>query len=398
MRLGEAASLSAENVAREVAEAADGFPKLAEPVRRSIAAYMPPVKTKFDETFDKLTKAVEATRTRVDNVLAGTGGNTGGAPKEGAPPPPKPPPTMAPNEFIKMAAATIAAPKTDEKIAELEQRSTQEVPNILMDKSHTVYNALSALSTNVETVMSALRSITARQGTAIEVDYQSTFGIEIEFHIHLELPKTFSAPSTNRLNVEAAINYLHGNNAEAALAELKAAVNYWNDNARVQAVQRSLSPAQMLELDELNRTTGGDLDDVRNDLGEATGRIYDALHAGKIGEANALRLRSGIDDDRKKRGDEGADAVVDRIIATGDTPATIRSPGLTRSTSKRPRWCRRVPATAGCRRSSRSLGLEGAPETEIAKDLAPRSTATPPRSATTSSSSRTIIPRRAATM
>ena len=88
--------------------------------------------------------------------------------------------------------------------------------------------------------------------------------------------------------------------------DLKAAVNYSNEEARVEAIQRSLTPAQWAELQALH---GDEIKDVRNDLDGVDQHVFDALssegdnyldkldkgHADKSGEgvatANALRLR-----------------------------------------------------------------------------------------------------------
>ena len=54
-----------------------------------------------------------------------------------------------------------------------------------------------------------------------------------------------------RHNIEAALNYLNGDAEKGALSEMQAAVNLWNDAARVERVQRSLSPAQMTALSDM---------------------------------------------------------------------------------------------------------------------------------------------------
>ena len=319
-RLATAAVQSGERIGQQADSAAAEFVKFPEPVARSIVAYLPPVGEAYKKVFDLLEVAIGDTRKQVDNALSGKGGEGAGSNDKSGKPAPRPPPDMAPNQFFEVAERVIADAKAEEKVASLIARSSKEVPNTT-SKSHTIYNALSAFSTNVETVMSALRGITGRQGAAIKAFYHDELSHDIEFHIRIELPKTFSAGSTNRKNVAAALNYLQGNNVEAALLEMQAAVNYWNDEARVEAVQRSLTPAQMKQLEELDQKTGGAVTAVRNDLGGVDRDVFDALQKQDVGKANALRLRAGIDSDRGKRGDAGADATVDRLVAASERAA-----------------------------------------------------------------------------
>ena len=139
-----------------------------------------------------------------------------------------------------------------------------------------------------------------------------------------------SAKSTDTYNINAAINYLNGNNVEGALNELKAAVNYSNEEARVEAIQRSLTPAQWAELNALH---GEEIKDIRNDLDGVDQEVFDALASEgdaylasldkkpaevKVGEgaakADALRLRERMGRDIKgHRGDKGADAAADTL-------------------------------------------------------------------------------------
>ena len=227
---------------------------------------------------------------------------------------PEPPPRQTPKEFHKEAADVVADATQDRKVASLISLSQAEVPKKLTQKAADIHAALSAFSTNVETVMAALRTTTARQGGAITQFYASEFGRDIEWHIRMELPKTFSSYYTNTRNVEAAIDYLHGRNAHGALLEMQVAVHLWNDEARVERVQRSLTPAQMKELNGYT----AEIEDIRDDLGGVHRQVFVALQEANVGEANALRLKTDIDTARKKHGDEGADATVDRIVEWGE--------------------------------------------------------------------------------
>lgn len=373
----ESARQRAEQMRAETDQGSAGFPAMAEPVSASIASYMPPVGDAYTAVFTRLTDAISATRTRVNNVLTGTRGegppDTGGAP---SPPPPSPPPTMAPNAFVTLAQGVATDPKTDERIADLITRSNAEVPRVIETKSTAAHDALGVvLSSNVEALMTALRAITRRQGSAIKEDY-TRFGIGLEAQIRRDLPSSTSLPETNERNVNAAINYLNGNAVAGALDEMKAAVIWWNNEARVEAAQRNLSPAQMAELHNLH---AGELADIGGDLDGADASVFNAL--GRVGEAgtdaeryaavadaDAVRLRSGITTDRDRRGDPGADAAVDRLMrsassAGGDPIAGGDPLGLEEAEVREARRADTWLAT------QRAFGrLEGASAAEIAND------------------------------
>jgi hypothetical protein len=320
-RLDEAATQAGDRIEEQVDQGTAEFIKFPDPVVESIAAYLPPVGKKLTQEFAKLDEMIAATGARVRQALGKEevpkeGAGDKGAKDKAAPALklPEPPPRQTPTEFHKDAADVVADATRDHKVASLISLSQEEVPKKLTQKAADIHAALSAFSTNVETVMAALRTTTARQGVAITQFYASEFGRDIEWHICMELPKTFSSYYTNTRNVEAAIDYLHGRNAHAALLEMQVAVHLWNDEARVERVQRSLTPAQMKELNGYT----AEIEDIRDDLGGVHRQVFVALQEANVGEANALRLKTDIDTARKKHGDEGADASVDRIVEWGE--------------------------------------------------------------------------------
>lgn len=340
-RFRDASSTAADALFTQANEVSAEFDKLAAPVAKSMSAYLPPVGEAFDKTITLLNDAVEKTNKRVSDYMAGPkeGSGSSGEKPANAKAPPQPPPSMIPNDFIALAKKTTEDPKTDGKIADLKQRADNTIPGKIDSKAAAVWDNISTWGTKTEGVLSALRSITARQGAAIKFQFQKTYHRDLELYIRMELPKTFSAGSTNRLNVEAALNYLNGNNVAGALADLKAAVNYSNEEARVEAIQRSLTPAQW---SELNRLHGEEIADVRNDLDGVDQQVFDALQfegylydAGKkngldsssaaglgIAEADALRLRERMGRDLKTRRDKGADAAADTLAGVARTVGT----------------------------------------------------------------------------
>lgn len=337
-QLVQAAQDGGDGLFSQANESSSSFDKMAQPVAKSMTAYLPPIGKAFDEEITKLNGAVADVKKSIESYMEtgkagsgkkegdGQGGDTKSADKSD-------PPKMLPNEFIGMVSKVAADPKTDTQIADLKTKADVDVPKLIETKATAIWDNISELGTNVEGVLSALRSITARQGAAIKVRFRTKYGgRDVETYIRFGLPKMLSADSTNSLNVEAAINYLNGNNIAGALADLKAAVNYSNEEARVEKIQRSLSPADWGTLKALH---GGDIKDVRDDLDGVDQQVFDSLSSesgfaaqgkalnalgfkdeqtGKgVAKANALRLREKMGRDRDKMGDAGADDAADSV-------------------------------------------------------------------------------------
>ena len=377
--LNEVGRQVADALYRQADEGSAGFAAMAEPIGQTMSGYLPPVGRAYTTIFTNLRTAVDQTRTRVNQAINGGGGGGGGGGSGGggatgaSQPAPSPPTTMTAQAFLTLAGGIAADAKSDSGVADLVTRSRAEVPKTIDTKTQNIFDALSAFSSQVAAVMGALRGITGRQGAAITAAYpEVSGGWNIERHIRLQLPSSWSTETTNLLNVDAAINYLHGNNVAAALSEMRAAVHLWNDEARVEAVQRSLTPAQM---DALRSFDPEALADVRNDLDGVDQRVFDRLQAHDVATADALRLRGGLAADRAERGDPGADAAVDRLgrsweAAGRDALAGGDPLGLDD-------W-QVVPGGPSVREERRAATwlatqqafgrLEGAPEAEIASD------------------------------
>lgn len=323
-RLDETATLTADALAEQTGQGAAELPARAEPVAHAIDAYLPPVGLAYAKLLARLYAAIGQTAVAVGNVIAAEpgagGGGKGGKQGQAAAPSVTAPKILPPIKYVDLARGIAADATSEENIADLIARARTTVPKRMREKAFAVYNNLSHLGTNVLPVMEALRAITRRQGKAITALYP---GEDIRWDIRVKLPKMLSAGSTNVLNVQAALNYLDGNDIQGAMLELRAAVNYSNENARITAIQKSLRPERWAALEEAYGGAGGDLAEVREDLGEQQGRIFDAMareatasdatRGQGFAEANAILLRQGVDEDRKTRGEKGVDAAVDRI-------------------------------------------------------------------------------------
>jgi len=325
-RIDEMAGQTADALAGQSDQVAAGFPALAEPVSRSIQGFMPPVGKAFKKVLDDLATAMDETRASVAGVMTKKpepGGADTGKGKQQAPtgPPPK---ILPPADFVAMTNTVAKDATRDANLADLITRAGRAVPTRMRDKASAVYDNLSNLGTNVIPVMRALRAITARQGEAITAVYNG----DIVFDIRVKLPKMLSTNKTNRLNVEAALAYLRGNDLEGAARELQAAVNWSNENDRINEIQKSMAPERWAALE---KDHAGELAEVRDDLGTQQRQIFDAMasegsasaeHRGEgFAKANAILLREGLDTDRSARGDKGADAAVDRLAGASKTVA-----------------------------------------------------------------------------
>jgi len=185
--------------------------------------------------------------------------------------------------------------------------------------------------------MEQLRSITGRMGKAVTREYRDTHHRSLRGDLKSELRKLMSAGSTDDANVSAALAYLDGNHVAGALQEMKAAVNYSNDEGRVEKVQRSLTPA---ELGQLNEAYPDQVKEIVADLdgheqtavkalntirGEKEGETpeqrgkREKANVDALGLANAFQLQKVIDQSREKRGEEGGGATADMLAQQRET-------------------------------------------------------------------------------
>ncbi len=332
-RLAESSRNSGDSLKSQIAHSVEPFDQMPEPIRQALKGAL---RSAVSTYASQNTQAGERVTQARETVTGAMSGNGGGKAPEGAPPAaPAATDSQAakakeiPDQFVTRATEIAGKPETDEGIAPLLSTAKTEVRRIITDKEGKIAQALEAFSTKVEDVIGPLRNITQLQGAAISDVYAHEHGGNLEARMRIELFKTFSADSTNDYNIDAAVNYLHGNHVAAALSEMKAAVNYSNDEGRVERIQRSLTPA---ELDQLRREHPDELKDVLEDLDGTDRQVSFALNRIKpvdprardaaaqeqrnleaLGEANAYGLQHDIDTSRKKRGEEGGDATADAI-------------------------------------------------------------------------------------
>ncbi|HEX3408601.1 MAG TPA: hypothetical protein VHS81_15315, partial [Caulobacteraceae bacterium] len=344
---GATAKESADALFAQANDTSSSYDKLAQPVSKSIQGYLAPVGDAFDTVIDDLNSAADKASDSVDLYYntGHSGEKASGAPAGSDQTSAAPaengkaaePPKMIPKEYMDLALKVAGDPRLDTQIKDLADKAPPEITKMVQGKAFQIHNNANELHTDTNAVMQALRSITEKQGAAIEAFFKSKFGWELEPYLRDELPKLFSMADTDELNINAAISYLHGNNVEGALNELKAAINWTNETGRIEEIARSLTPAQWAELKRLHPEV---VSKVSKELDGVDRQVFDALakegdtaaklgkdpteaeradpglteNSGKgVAEANALRLRQQIGRDRETRGDAGADKVADDV-------------------------------------------------------------------------------------
>jgi hypothetical protein len=159
-------------------------------------------------------------------------------------------------------------------------------------------------------VTGALRGLTQLKGHALDVT------VYPDNHSGRTLRNDLRQRMGGGTDYEAAIAYLNGNAVEGARLELQASMHWYNDEeARIEATMRALSPEQIRAL---GRSHAGVLDDVHDALDGTDREAFDALrqadpaHAtDAYARADAIRLRARIDELRR---DGNHDAVHAAIV------------------------------------------------------------------------------------
>lgn len=166
-------------------------------------------------------------------------------------------------------------------------------------------------------VTGVLRGLTAAQGAAITELWRRRGYI---------LERTLAwALDEGSDDYYAAINYVAGNTAVGARYELEASMHWYNDEEeRIEAIMRALTPEQLEELhglDEWEETR----EEVREALDEDSTdlNVFEALDAGNPFRADAFRMQQRIDAARRA----GNDDALNTILAEYSRAATAEEHG-----------------------------------------------------------------------
>ncbi|HNQ03533.1 MAG TPA: hypothetical protein PKH69_02870 [Thiobacillaceae bacterium] len=148
-------------------------------------------------------------------------------------------------------------------------------------------------------VIAALRGLTTAKGRALDLDaYPTASG---RGSLDSDLRHYLGANSGDYATAHA---YLTGNAEEGARRELADSTGFFNDDeARIEATMRALSPEQSAALGAAHPEV---MADIRDALGGTDLEVFNALAAGNHARADAYRLRDAVDEARR---DGNADAV-----------------------------------------------------------------------------------------
>lgn len=217
------------------------------------------------------------------------------------------------NAFIDRLTGYIPAPHTERNVASYREQVPRLIKNDLERRSRALGRILGYTDSAPYSVLDQLRGVTGLQGSAIEEHYNSGGkNLREDLDWFLNAGNPCSGVTTRVEAIRAARAYLNGDVASGARHELNVCVNWSNDSAQIDRVMKSLTPEQMGEMFE---RFPDELREVREDLNELDGRVFDALKAGDVGEAIALRGQAAIDTGREARGYTGTDRAGDAINA-----------------------------------------------------------------------------------
>jgi hypothetical protein len=168
-----------------------------------------------------------------------------------------------------------------------------------------------------EGVIAKLRALTELKGRALDVRYQRLtrgmrhplgirMGTTLDDHLRFYLDEDSD-------DYAIASAYLRGKAVEAARLELADSVGFFNDQeARIEATLRALSPDQLAEL---GRDHKGTLEEVGDALGGTDKKVFDALLKGDYAQADAHRLREEIDEARAKNNADAVHSAIEKYTA-----------------------------------------------------------------------------------
>ncbi|MGE4044189.1 MAG: hypothetical protein AB7F35_05010 [Acetobacteraceae bacterium] len=314
-RLTEAAGKTGEALTAQVGGARDGFRKMAAPVGKSADTFVSKVSKNFDVALTKLKTDIKDAGEHLTASLDGKGGGKGG---ETPPPVTTPGPSEAPNVFKTRAEGIAAAPETETALTGFATTARSKVQTDISDRSSKINTELGSFIHTEENIFANLRQMLPRQATALQDWFNNNYPPTLAGRLRFYFDSSVTTNETWRRNSAAAMAYLSGNAAEGALQEMAASVVLWNDTDRLERVQSSLTPAQMMQLQTLADAPAiladvrGDIDGVDRDVFDALNRVTEDDTSG-VGAAAALRLQGRIDTARQTRGYEGGEATYNAI-------------------------------------------------------------------------------------
>jgi hypothetical protein len=241
---------------------------------------------------------------------------------------------MTVNKLIELSGKVAGNVLENKAIKEFQGNAIHNVTDVLKKHSAAIDNECGSWFTpSGDRIVAELKGTTATQGTAYRQDLAR--GITLDERIRRAMGNSWAMPGTKQQNYNAAIRSLNGNTGDAAIADLRAAFSWNDDNDRARATLESLSPA---ELGQLRKDHGAELIAMAKELEGADRKKFEALIGldadGKFLPAskasanyNAIRLEEAIGAGRAVEGEEGWDKTGKGIADVGRSSGSSRLAG-----------------------------------------------------------------------
>src|SRR5690606_18613390 len=227
-------------------------------------------------------------------------------------------------DFRSYASVVTTDPTTGDSVATFIGQVKTQVGNVLTTRADGCHDALtySWRQPNVGGLMTALRGLTETSGKALSEVYATHGNLRSDINRKFDdmYDWTLSAPSTVAYNRRAALQALDGDVKGAALNELRASINYSNEDGRIRQIMQSLTPAQLRQFSD------SELNEIAADLDGEMLERFNALRNGDGGLERAITLRDEINSANMRYGDQrGRD--IQAAIATARTTSRLAIEG-----------------------------------------------------------------------
>lgn len=241
---------------------------------------------------------------------------------------------MTVDKLIELSGKIAGNVLENKAIKEFQGNAIRSVTNVLATHAAAIDKECGSWFTpSGDRIVAELRGTTATQGTAYRQEL--AHGSTLDERIRKAIGNSWAMPETKQQNYNSAIRSLNGKTGDAAIADLRAAFNWNDDNERARQTLESLSPA---DLAQLRKDHGAELIAMAKELEGADRRKFEALIGldaeGKFLPAsqasanyNAIRLEEAIAAGRAVEGEEGWEKTGKGIADVGRSSGTSRLAG-----------------------------------------------------------------------
>ncbi|GEM_PF-4227109 len=232
---------------------------------------------------------------------------------------------MTPLRYQRQLEDWVRDPGLHEEIAKLLRDARNNVPRVLIQKYTTISDEMgSILSADVPKVVETVEGITAANGRYFETRFGGAGALRERFRAWANNELGFEETANQEINAFNAS--LDGRSTDAAIARLRTALVGWNDTTMLDNVMNNLTPPQIAAL---RAAPPGTLDELRAGMDSEERARFNAMLAGRPGEARAQALKTSIDDIRSEYGltETGGEKTRDAIRTAGEAAGNWAAEG-----------------------------------------------------------------------